>query len=129
MTTPITLYHNPQCSKSRRVLALLRDAGIEPRVVDYQQEPLSPAQLTALLRSMGLGARDLLRSQEAVYETLNLGDPQWTEQELVSHMVAHPILMNRPIVVSPLGAWLCRPPERVLDLLAPPHGCKALENA
>jgi arsenate reductase (glutaredoxin) len=129
MTSPITLYHNPHCSKSRQALALLRDAGVEPQVVDYQQEPLSPAQLTSLLRVLGLSARDLLRSQEAVYATLDLGNPQWSEQELVAHLAAHPILMNRPIVVSPLGALLCRPPERVLDLLPPPLGRSTVVHA
>ena len=131
MTTPIpiTLYHNPRCSKSRQVLALLRGAGVEPRVVDYLQEPLTQAQLESLLLAMGLGARDLLRSQEAVYATLDLGNPQWSEQELVAHLVAHPILMNRPIVVSPLGALLCRPPERVLDLLPPLLGRSAVAHA
>lgn len=129
MTTPITLYHNPHCSKSREVLALLRHAGVEPRVIEYLKDPLTPEQLASLLKALCLGARDLLRTQEAVYATLDLGNPQWSEQELLAHLAAHPILMNRPIVVSPLGALLCRPPERVLDLLPPPLGRSAVAHA
>lgn len=119
MTTnaDITIYHNARCSNSRGALALLRERGIEPTIVDYIAQPLNVEQLTALVERLGVPVRDLLRSKEGVYQELGLGDPQRTDAELIAAVARHPVLLNRPIVVTPTGARLCRPPERVLDLL------------
>ena len=124
MNAPITLYHNPRCSNSRKVLAMLHAAGVQPQVVEYLSVPFSGSQLTQWLAAMGMSARDLMRSKEALYETLDLGNAQWTEPDLIGFMVAHPVLVNRPIVVAPLGVRLCRPPERVLELLPQPVGAQ-----
>lgn len=115
--TDTTIYHNPRCSNSRSALALLRERGIEPRIVDYLAQPLDLAQLRQLATAVGGPVRDLLRTKEAAYQTLGLGDPACTDEQLLSAVAEHPELLNRPIVVTPLGALLCRPPERVLDLL------------
>lgn len=126
MNAPTTIYHNPRCSNSRKVLAMLHEAGVQPHVVEYLNVPFTSAQLAPWLQAMGLPARDLLRSKEALYEALDLSNPKWTEQDLIGFMVAHPVLVNRPIVVTPLGVRLCRPPERVLELLPPtPPGARA----
>lgn len=117
--TDITIYHNPRCSNSRSALALLRERGIEPRVVDYLAQPLGLAQLRQLATAVGGPVRELLRSKEAAYQTLGLADPACTDEQLLSAVADHPELLNRPIVVTPRGALLCRPPERVLDLLPP----------
>ncbi|MBS0607888.1 MAG: arsenate reductase (glutaredoxin) [Proteobacteria bacterium] len=115
--TDITIYHNARCSNSRGALELLRERGIEPVIVDYLKEPLTVAELTALVARLGVPVRDLLRSKEAVYHELHLGDPGVSERQLIEVVAAHPVLLNRPIVVTPKGARLCRPPELVLDLL------------
>ncbi|WP_439115246.1 arsenate reductase (glutaredoxin) [Hydrogenophaga sp.] len=124
MTLPITVFHNPRCSNSRKVLALLSEAGIDPQVIDYLQVPFTREQLTQLLADMGLSARELLRSKEALYASLELGQSDLSEQTLIALMVEHPVLVNRPIVVTPLGTRLCRPPESVRALLPPVSGGK-----
>lgn len=113
----ITLYHNPKCSNSRGALALIRERGLKPTVIDYLSNPPDKATLKELITAMGLTPRELLRAKEAVYAELNLDDSKWTDDALIEAMVQHPILMNRPIVVTPLGTRLCRPPELVLDIL------------
>lgn len=113
----VTIYHNPRCSNSRGALALLRERGIEPEVIDYLGHPLDVAQLEALVQRMGVPLHELLRTKEAVYAELDLGNPACTEAALYAAVAAHPMLLNRPIVVTPKGALLCRPPERVLELL------------
>jgi arsenate reductase len=115
--TDITIYHNPACGTSRNTLALIRNSGAEPEVIEYLKTPPGKERLQHLLAAMGISARELIRQKGLLYEELQLGDPKWTEDELLNHMVQHPILMNRPIVITPLGAQLCRPSELVLDLL------------
>lgn len=114
----ITIYHNPACGTSRNVLAFIREKGIEPCVVEYLKNPLSKEQIKALLKRMGIRARDLLRQKGTPYDELGLGDSKWTEEQLVDFMVQHPILMNRPVVVTDTAAKLCRPSETVLELLS-----------
>lgn len=114
----VTIYHNPACGTSRKTLALLREKGIEPRIVEYLKTPLDAKGLTALLKLMGATARDLLRAKGGLYDELGLADPKWTEKELIGFMAAHPVLMNRPVVVTSKGARLCRPPEVVLEILS-----------
>lgn len=114
---PVTIYHNPACGTSRNTLALIRNAGIEPTVVEYLKTPLDRKTLTALIAKMGVTAREILREKGTPFAELGLGDPKWTDAQLIDFMVAHPILINRPIVVSELGARLCRPSEAVLDIL------------
>lgn len=113
----ITIYHNPRCSNSRNVLEIIRNAGFEPEIVEYLKTPLKHGELAQLIAKMNVPVRSVLRSKEALYEELRLDEPKWSEQELIDFMVVHPILMNRPIVVTPIGAKLCRPPETVLELL------------
>ena len=113
----VTIYHNPKCGTSRNTLAMIRDAGIEPTVIDYLKNPPDRATLKSLIARMGVPARSLLREKEAVYAELELGDPKWSEAQLIGFMREHPILINRPIVVSERGVRLCRPAETVLDLL------------
>ncbi len=115
----VTIFHNPACSKSRATLALIREAGIEPRVVRYLETPPERARLSALLAAMEMAPRDLLRRGEAVFGELGLSDDSLSEAALVEAMVAHPRLIERPIVETPLGVRLCRPPERVLEILPP----------
>lgn len=115
--TDVTIYHNARCSNSRGALALIRERGIEPHIVDYIAQPLNSAQLHALVARLGVPVRDLLRTKEAIYQELNLAGPQWTDTQLIHFVAQHPVLLNRPIVVTERGARLCRPPERVLDLL------------
>ena len=117
----ITIYHNPACGTSRNTLALIRNSGVEPEIVEYLKTPPSKERLQQLLAGMGLGARDLLRQKGTPFDELGLADPQWTDDELLNFVVQHPILMNRPVVVTPLGAKLCRPSEAVLELLANPQ--------
>ncbi|MDM0046092.1 arsenate reductase (glutaredoxin) [Variovorax dokdonensis] len=112
-----TIYHNPSCSNSRKALSLLREHGIEPAIVQYLDNPPDADTLRKLLAQMGLPARELLRSKEAMFDTLGLHDPALTDDALIDAMAQHPILMNRPIVVSPKGTRLCRPGETVLELL------------
>lgn len=117
MPHDITLFHNPACSNSRNVLALIRHAGLEPTIVEYLQTPLSKEAIAQLLADAGLRARDLLRDKEPLAVELGLAAPARTDDDLLEAMARHPVLMNRPVVVTPLGARLCRPPERVLELL------------
>lgn len=116
----ITLYHNPGCGTSRNVLAILRQAGETPQVIEYLRDPPTRATLVALLAATGLPARGLIRQKEALYAELGLDDPDLDEAALIDAMHAHPILINRPIVVSDRGTALCRPSETVLALLAHP---------
>ena len=116
----ITIYHNPNCGTSRNVLALIRNTGVEPRVVQYLKTPLDKAQLQELLRALGLTAHELLRQKGTPFDELGLGDPKWTDDELLDFMAQNPILMNRPIVVTPLGVRLCRPSEVLLEILPQP---------
>lgn len=116
----ITIYHNPACGTSRNTLAMIRQSGEEPEVIEYLKTPPSREVLVDLLTRMGIGARELLREKGTPYAELDLGNPKWTEDELVDFMMLHPILINRPIVVTPLGVKLCRPSEAVLDILPNP---------
>jgi arsenate reductase len=113
----ITIYHNPACGTSRNVLAMIRNSGAEPRIIEYLKTPPAKAELMVLLKLMGMTPRQLLREKGTPYRDLGLGDPKWSDDDLLDHMIAHPILINRPIVVTPLGVKLCRPSEVVLDLL------------
>ena len=115
--TAITIYHNPACGTSRNTLAMIRNSGVEPEVIEYLKTPPGKPTLQKLLAAMGMGVRDLLRQKGTPYEELGLSDPQWTDEQLLDFMVQHPVLMNRPVVVTPLGTRLCRPSERVLDIL------------
>lgn len=113
----ITIYHNPQCGTSRNTLALIRNCGIEPKVIEYLRTPPRREQLIELIEASGLSVRQVLRSKEALCADLGLSDPARSDEGLIEAMLAHPILINRPIVVSPLGTRLCRPSELVLDIL------------
>ena len=113
----ITVYHNPQCGTSRNVLALIRNSGVEPEVIEYLKNPPTQARLAELVAATGQGVRALIREKGTPYVELGLDQPHWTDEQLLAAMVAHPILINRPLVVSPLGVKLCRPSEAVLDLL------------
>ena len=117
----ITIYHNPACCTSRNTLALIRNSGEEPEVIEYLKRPPSKARLQELLAAMGISARALLREKGTPYTELGLADAKWSEGELIDFMLQHPILMNRPVVVTSLGARLCRPSEAVLDLLPKPQ--------
>ena len=117
----ITIYHNPACGTSRNVLALIRNSGEEPTVIEYLKTPPDRATLAGLIQAMGMPARDLLRQKGTPYDELGLGDPKWTDEQLIDFMLQHPILINRPIVVTPLGTRLCRPSEAVLDILSKPQ--------
>jgi len=117
MTMTITIYHNPACGTSRNVLATIREKGVEPKIIEYLKTPPSAEKLKALLAQMGLSARDLLRKRGTPYDELGLDDPKWSEAQLVELMVKHPILIERPIVETPKGTRLCRPKERVLEIL------------
>jgi arsenate reductase len=119
MTT--TIYHNPACGTSRNVLALIRNSGEEPDIVEYLKTPPDRDELRHLIGRMGIAARDLLRRKGTPYDALNLGDPALTDEALIDAMVAHPILINRPIVVTSRGVKLCRPSEAVLDILPHPQ--------
>ena len=113
----VTIYHNRACGTSRNTLAMIRQSGEEPEVIEYLKTPPSRERLVELIRAMGITPRELLRQKGTPYQDLGLDDPKWSDDELVDFMIAHPILINRPIVVTPLGARLCRPSERVLDIL------------
>jgi arsenate reductase len=116
----ITIYHNPACGTSRNTLAMIRQSGEEPVVVEYLTQPPTQERLVELLRVMGISARELLRQKGTPYDALGLADPKWAEEELIDFMVEHPILINRPIVETPKGARLCRPSEAVLAILPNP---------
>jgi len=113
----ITLYHNPACSTSRNVLALLRDAGKEPVIIEYLKSPPTHAELVRIIRLMGVPVRDIIRSKESIYQELGLNGSQWTEEQLIDMMVKHPVLINRPIVITGNAARLCRPADTVRELL------------
>lgn len=117
----VTIYHNPSCGTSRNTLTLIRDSGIEPTIIPYLKQPPSPEQLLELLSVMGMHARELLRSKEALYRQLDLDAQHLSEDELIQAIYHHPVLMNRPLVVTPLGARLCRPAEIVLEILPKMH--------
>ncbi|MDE8810439.1 glutaredoxin-dependent arsenate reductase [Aeromonas hydrophila] len=117
----ITIYHNPACGTSRNTLALIRNSGVEPTVIHYLETPPSRETLLALIAAMGMPVRDLLRQNVPPYEALGLAENKFSDDELVDAMLAHPILINRPIVVTPLGTKLCRPSELVLDILPSPQ--------
>ena len=117
----ITIYHNPTCGTSRNTLALIRNSGAEPEVIEYLKTPPTKVQLQQLLAAMGIGARALLREKGTPYAELGLADAKWSDDQLLDFVVQHPILMNRPVVVTPLGAKLCRPSEAVLDILPDPQ--------
>jgi arsenate reductase len=118
----VTIYHNPACGTSRNTLAMIRQSGVEPDVIEYLKTPPSRDKLVELVKSMGISARALLREKGTPYRELGLDDPKWSEDELIDQMLAHPILINRPIVVTPKGTRLCRPSEVVIDLLDSPVG-------
>jgi arsenate reductase (glutaredoxin) len=118
--TAVTIYHNPQCGTSRNTLAMIRQSGIEPTVIEYVRTPPSRETLVALIGAMKIPVRDLLREKGTPYAELGLADPKWTDEQLIDVMLAHPILINRPIVVTPRGVKLCRPSEAVLDILPNP---------
>lgn len=129
MPVDIVIYHNPECGTSRNTLAMIRNAGIEPHVVEYLKTPPSRAMLVTLIERMAIAPRDLLREKGTPFAELGLDDPAFSDEQLVDAMMAHPILINRPIVVSPLGVRLCRPSEVVLDVLsAPQQGAFAKED-
>ncbi|MBD8472307.1 MULTISPECIES: arsenate reductase (glutaredoxin) [Sphingomonas] len=117
MAVDIVIYHNPECGTSRNTLAMIRNAGIEPHVIEYLKTPPSRALLVELIDRAGITPRDLLREKGTPYAELGLGDDALSDDTLVDAMMAHPVLINRPLVVSPLGVKLCRPSEAVLDLL------------
>ena len=117
----ITIYHNPACGTSRNVLGLIRNSGQEPTVIEYLKTPPDRATLKALIAAMGVPVREVLRIKGTPYEELDLGNPKWSDEDLVDFMLQHPILINRPIVVTPLGTRLCRPSEAVLDILLQPQ--------
>ena len=113
----VTIYHNPACGTSRNVLGLIRNSGEEPTVIEYLKHPPTRADLVSLIARMGITPRALLRRKGTPYDELGLDDPALTDEQLIDAMMAHPILINRPIVVTPLGVKLCRPSESVLDIL------------
>lgn len=118
----VTIYHNPACGTSRNTLAMIRQSGVEPVVIEYLKTPPSREKLVELTRAMGISVRALLREKGTPYKELGLDDPKWSDDELIDQMLAHPILINRPIVVTPKGTRLCRPSEAVIDLLDHPVG-------
>ena len=116
----IVIYHNPACGTSRNTLAMIRKSGEEPEVIEYLKTPPSGERLKELIAAMDIPVRALLREKGTPYSDLGLSDPKWTDDELIDFMIAHPILINRPIVVTPKGARLCRPSELVLEILPNP---------
>jgi arsenate reductase len=117
----IVIYHNPACGTSRNALGLIYNCGAQPRIVEYLKTPPSREELVTLIGRMGISARDLLRKKGTPYDELKLDDPALTDDQLIDAMMAHPILINRPIVVTPIGVKLCRPSEVVLDILPLPQ--------
>ena len=113
----VTIFHNPTCGTSRNTLAMIRNSGVEPSVIEYLKTPPTKARLQQLLTAMGTGPRALLREKGTPYAELDLANPKWTDEDLLDFMLSQPILINRPIVETPLGTRLCRPSELVLDLL------------
>lgn len=128
-TPTVTIYHNPACGTSRNVLGLIRNSGEEPEIIEYLKTPPGREELSRLIDGMGEGARALLRRKGTPYDALGLDDPKWTDDQLIELMLEHPILINRPVVVTPLGVRLCRPSETVLDILPrPQQGAFARED-
>ncbi len=117
----ITIYHNPKCGTSRNTLAMIRNSGVEPAVIEYLKTPPTREELLTLIAASGLSVREVMRSKEALCSELGLLDPARSDDELIDAMLAHPILINRPLVVTPLGTRLCRPSELVLDILPQPQ--------
>jgi len=117
----IAIYHNPTCGTSRNTLAMMRQSGEEPEVIEYLKTPPSRETLVDLMKRMGIGPRELLRQKGTPYADLDLGNPKWTDDQLIDFMMEHPILINRPIVITPRGVKLCRPSEVVLDILPNPN--------
>jgi len=117
----VTIFHNPACETSRNTLALIRNSGVEPEIVLYLEAPPSKEQLKKLIKDMSVPVRDVLREKGTPYAELDLANPKWSDEDLLDFMLAHPILINRPIVVTSLGSKLCRPSEVVLDILANPQ--------
>lgn len=117
----ITIYHNTACGTSRNVLALIRNSGEQPTVIEYLKTPPDRATLVGLIQAMGTPVRELLRQKGTPYDELGLGESKWTDAQLIDFMLQHPILINRPIVITPLGTRLCRPSEAVLDILPQPQ--------
>ena len=117
----ITIYHNPNCGTSRNVLGLIRNSGEEPVVIEYLKNSPSRDKLRELIAAMGISVRDLLREKGTPYRELGLDDPKWSDDQILDFMMEHPILINRPIVVTPIGTKLCRPSEVVLDILPNPQ--------
>jgi arsenate reductase (glutaredoxin) len=117
----ITIYHNLACGTSRNVLAMIRRSGVEPTIVEYLKTPPTRARLAELITDMHISVRALLREKDTPYNELGLADPNWTDDQLMDFMMEHPILINRPIVVTPKGVKLCRPSQAVLDILPNPH--------
>ena len=120
-TSSITIFHNPACGTSRNTLAMIRNSGEEPRVVEYLKTPPTGETLRGLLAAMAMAPRALLRRKGTPYDELGLDEPKWSDEQLLDFMLAHPILINRPIVVTPIGTRLCRPSEEVLDILPSPQ--------
>jgi arsenate reductase (glutaredoxin) len=118
----VTIYHNPDCGTSRNTLAMIRQSGVEPTIIEYLKTPPSRETLKELIAAMDIPVRALLREKGTPYKELGLDDPKWSEDQLLDFMMAHPILINRPIVVTPKGVRLCRPSEAVIDLLENPVG-------
>jgi arsenate reductase len=117
----ITIYHHPACGTSRNTLALIRNSGEEPHVVEYLNAPPSRDTLVQLVVALGVPVREMMRRKGTPYDELGLDDPKWSDEQLIGFMLEHPILINRPIVVTPLGTRLCRPSEAVLDILPSPQ--------
>ena len=117
MNHPVTIYHNPKCGTSRNTLAMIRAVGIEPTIIEYLKTPPTRDELVALIQDMGISVRELLRAKENIYSELDLDNAKWSDDELIDQMMAHPILMNRPVVITELGTKLCRPSEVVLSIL------------
>ncbi|HTO78167.1 MAG TPA: arsenate reductase (glutaredoxin) [Methylocystis sp.] len=113
----VTIYHNPACGTSRNVLGMIRERGVEPKIVEYLKTPPSTSKLKSLLAQMEISARELLRKRGTPYDELGLDDPKWSEAELIDLMVKHPVLIERPIVETPKGTRLCRPKEKALEIL------------
>jgi arsenate reductase len=124
----VTIYHNPACGTSRNALAMIRQSGETPDIIEYLKNPPDRARLIELTRAMGIPVRALLREKGTPYAELGLGDPKWSDDQLIDFMLAHPILINRPIVQTPKGTKLCRPSEAVLDLLDNPVGSFVKED-
>lgn len=126
---PVTIYHNPACGTSRNALAMIRQSGEEPEIIEYLETPPSKTRLKELIKAMGIGPRELLRRKGTPYDELGLDDPSLTDERLIEAMLEHPILINRPIVVAPRGVRLCRPSEVVLEILEnPDFGAFAKED-